>query len=485
MATALETEANDEMVENTKPAFLRRVRIRGYKSIAFCDVSLQPLTILVGRNAAGKSNFLDALAFLRDVVDSSVTKAVELHGGWSSLVCRTTDDPTIEIEIEVGFACGPARQRVRIENGENPADSTTEEMPDLTGRNFVAKYLVKIAGGPGAPAIRREKLELTDEKGELAEGTGFDLNRGSVRTPQEWAAIKASKNSSGGIVFVGSADYIGWRGIPGFPPVTEHSAEALSRTRRDQTMLGAIGYSPFLDVGDGLRCMGFYNFHPEIIRQLPKPLPGVLLRKDGGNLASVIEGLKEIDPGSVQRVRDYLVNIAEEVTDFEVAHYGEYETVRFLVNSGSAGSPLKFDAASMSDGTLRVLASLMAAFQMVLPQGYPSVVGIEEPEAALHPAAMRALVDALDEATSRTQILLTTHSADLLDNPTIRPENLLIVQMVEGQTRIGPVDEATIEIIRKKLNTLGGLERENQLEPNLDDMERQLDLNRGKEGTTT
>jgi len=42
---------------------------RGYKSIAFCDVALEALTILVGRNATGKSNFLDALAFLRDCLD--------------------------------------------------------------------------------------------------------------------------------------------------------------------------------------------------------------------------------------------------------------------------------------------------------------------------------------------------------------------------------------------------------------------------------
>ena len=57
---------------------------------------------------------------------------------------------------------------------------------------------------------------------------------------------------------------------------------------------------------------------------------------------------------------------------------------------------------------LCALATLVAAFQS---DGLtsPSVVGIEEPETALHPAAMRALVDALDEATERTQILLTTH----------------------------------------------------------------------------
>src|SRR5262249_57792916 len=134
---------------------------------------------------------------------------------------------------------------------------------------------------------------------------------------------------------------------------------------------------------------------------------------------------------------------------------------RFRLRPESGTKPITLNASSMSDGTLRTLAALVAAFQIVLPYGYPGLVAIEEPESALHPAAMRALVDALDEATLRTQILLTTHSADMPDNPTIRPENIRVVQMMGGQTVIAPVDEASVEIVRQKLDTLGGLERQN------------------------
>src|SRR5580692_6964863 len=100
MSTAASHETDNTAEIQAKPPFLRRVRIRGYKSIAFCDVTLEPLTILVGRNASGKSNFLDALAFLRDVIETSITEAVKRRGGWSSLVCRTAKVPGIEFEIE-------------------------------------------------------------------------------------------------------------------------------------------------------------------------------------------------------------------------------------------------------------------------------------------------------------------------------------------------------------------------------------------------
>ena len=97
---------------------------------------------------------------------------------------------------------------------------------------------------------------------------------------------------------------------------------------------------------------------------------------------------------------------------------------------------------------------------------------------------MRALVDALDEATLRTQVLLTTHSADMLDNPTINPENVRVVQMIDGRTVIAPVDAASVDIVRRDLNTLGGLERDNLLEPDPDDLERQKQLAEDQDGAT-
>src|SRR5215204_1980411 len=91
--------AASDAPEQTKRPFLRRVRIRGYKSIAFCDVTLEPLTILVGLNASGKSNFLDALAFLRDLMDMRATEAVNQRKGWRSIHCRNGSSN----HIEMGF----------------------------------------------------------------------------------------------------------------------------------------------------------------------------------------------------------------------------------------------------------------------------------------------------------------------------------------------------------------------------------------------
>lgn len=453
------TPAMNEGSEHTLPPFLRRVRIRGYKSIAFCDVVLQPLTILVGRNAAGKSNFLDALAFLRDVMALGAGEAVKRRGGWSSVAARNPNKPSIEIEVEATYICGRPVGRLQVD------DSSDEQPPNLEGRHFTARYAVEIVSGSNAPAaIRRETLDIVDDA--TSEIGGFD-SQPYLPPP------KSEKENGGGPIFGSGANVVHSKRGPAWSNIARLVFNGIAPQRTDFCLLSVIGRQPFLELSEGLRYMGFYNFHPNAIRTYQKPNPGWLLEKDGSNLASVIEGLKEIEPQFVERVRDYLGNIAEEVVNFDTIRYGESETVQFTVRSEQEN--LAFDAASMSDGTLRALASLMAAFQIHLPFG-PSVVGIEEPETALHPAALRALVDALDDATQRTQILLTTHSADILSGRDVNPGQVLVVRNRAGKTQITPLDPASREIIEKELYTLADLQRMDKLDLDEADLKRQSDL---------
>ncbi|MCU0913441.1 MAG: AAA family ATPase [Planctomycetes bacterium] len=65
----------------TSPVFLSRVLLKNYKSIANCSVKLGPLNFLVGPNGAGKSNFLDALRFMAESLNTSLDHALRERGG--------------------------------------------------------------------------------------------------------------------------------------------------------------------------------------------------------------------------------------------------------------------------------------------------------------------------------------------------------------------------------------------------------------------
>jgi predicted ATPase len=124
----------------------------------------------------------------------------------------------------------------------------------------------------------------------------------------------------------------------------------------------------------------------------------------------------------------------------------------------------------MSDGTLRALGILVALFQSreehahEWAAGVP-LVGIEEPETALHPAGAEVLFDALHEVSAWRQVLITSHSPDLLDGKEVDSDLILAVVAEAGETQIGPIDDASRSVVRDRLFSVGDLLRMDQLRP--------------------
>jgi predicted ATPase len=223
------------------------------------------------------------------------------------------------------------------------------------------------------------------------------------------------------------------------------------------------GLPEFRPVFDALSRMEVYNLNPREISAMQRPDPGEILRRDGSNAASV---LQKLPPPSQELVSSYLSRIAKGVSEAESKTLGSQETIEFRQIVKGQKHPWRFLASSMSDGTLRAFGILLAVFQS--SDGVntaPLLIGLEEPEMALHPAAAGVLLSALREGARHCQILVTSHSADLLDNEDIPTESLLAVDAVDGVTRIGPIDEAGRKVLHDRLFTPGELLRQNQLTP--------------------
>lgn len=396
---------------------LRRVVLKDYKSIKACNVSLGSLAFLVGPNGSGKSNFLDALRFVADALRTSLDHAMRERGGINEVRRRSSGHPT--------------HFGVRLEY----------VLPDGASGH----YAFRIGAQPGGGFVVQNEECVVHPADVTASSASYAVTSGSVKS----------------------------------------SSQAPPPAQPDRLYLvNAAGLPEFRPVYDALSRMGFYSLNPDEIRTLQKPDQGDLLRRDGSNIASVVDQMeKRHDSGKI-RIEEFLEKVVPGVRGVAHRTVGGMETLEFRQDVPGAKAPWKFPAASMSDGTLRALGILVALLQARNGPNDQAVtvplVGIEEPELALHPAAAGVILDALREASKRTQVLVTSHSPDLLDDERLETSSILAVMAKSGETQIASLDEVGRKALHDHLYTAGELLRLNQLLPDPDELShlvgRQLQL---------
>ena len=123
--------------------------------------------------------------------------------------------------------------------------------------------------------------------------------------------------------------------------------------------------------------------------------------------------------------------------------------------------PIKFEAFSMSDGTLRVLGLITAVFQ----RPSPSLLVIEEPAGSVHPEALGAILDVPRFASRSMQLVVTTHSPDILDAEWINDRHLRISVWEHGCSRTSRVSKSVQTAMQQHIMSAGELLPSNALTP--------------------
>jgi len=147
------------------------------------------------------------------------------------------------------------------------------------------------------------------------------------------------------------------------------------------------------------------------------------LAEDFSNLGLVLNRLRR-NPKAKRAILDHLSDLYDGITDFDVIVEGG--TVQVFLTEGDFTIP----ATRLSDGTLRYLCLLA----ILLDPDPPRLICIEEPELGLHPDIVTKIADLLIDASTRTQLIVTTHSEILIDAMTEHPEAVLVCEKHEGQT---------------------------------------------------
>jgi predicted ATPase len=222
------------------------------------------------------------------------------------------------------------------------------------------------------------------------------------------------------------------------------------------------GEAKFAPVLRTLAAMRVYSIEPRKLREMQEPDSGTSLRSDGGNVTSVLKEIERQSDDDFQRISDILATIVPHTTRVQVKKHGKNLSLEFTQEWGWKGRKrLKFEGFSMSDGTLRAIGLLAAVFQRPVP----SLIAIEEPEATIHPGALESILDLLHDASRHMQVVVTTHSPELLDAKWITDRHLRIVEWTEGATRVAPLSAAPRKALQDHLMGAGELLRSGALEP--------------------
>ena len=401
---------------------LKRIRIKGYKSLHDVELDLPRLAVLFGPNAAGKSNFLDALQLLSRLATSRTLgeafaapyrgKPLESfsfgHNGLRGLLDHERLHLSMEADIELSEALVETVNReIQRMHGSAPwprsgGAPNRRTAPRMTVHQRNLRYRIEVEMVPRSGELRlsKENLVALTRNGTLKRTQPFIKRRDDfiwVRREGEndWQVYDRMNGS-----FLSRPYY--------YPPHHPH----LVAVRRE------------------FESWRFHYLEPRERMRLEDPVEEVQhIGPMGEGLAAFLNTLKSSAPNQFRALEKALHALVPNVDgiDVEINDYGEAEIC--LKENGS-----KVSARLLSDGTLRMLG-LMA---LTGAADGPTLVGFEEPENGVHPGRIDLIAGFLNtrRMTGRTQFIVTTHSPILLD--LLPNDSLLVASRQGGHTRIEP-----------------------------------------------
>lgn len=342
------------------------------------EVPLGPLNVIIGPNGSGKSNLLESIALLRSAPEQLMTPIREGGGVRDWLWKGGQDTPTASLEVLIDNPKGAQKLRYRLTF-------------TAVGQRF---------------EIVDEQIENEEpvDKKHLKPYFFYHFNRG-----RPTLNVKGKNRT----LQIEDVDM----------------EKSILSQRKDPDQYPEITY-----LGQALGKIRLYrewSFGRYTAPRLPQKadLPNEVLESDSSNLGLVLNRLRR-DPTVKQRLLVALQALYEGIKDYDVQIEGG--TVQVFFHEGNFTVP----ATRLSDGTLRYLC-LLAVLCHPNP---PPLICIEEPELGLHPDVLPTLADLLKEASTRTQVIVTTHSDVLVDAMSDQPESVLVAEKSGQGTTLTRLD---------------------------------------------
>lgn len=365
---------------------LRTVHLSNFKSISNQPVSLGNFNVLIGANAAGKSNFVDTLRFIHDMLGEGASTAVGRRLGWNNLLTRGKKKSTT-ITAELLYDLREIRQPLRLgKKGYKPRE---------------INYRFEVASKAKRIYLNSETLNAR-----------FECNGDEFEEMFERTRQKVNIHSS-----------IGLPGHPKSISVPRQLEDKLFIKGGELVSIGSILLSQFIS---GWR---FYDLDVNVSRTPCVDEGQDILLNDGRNLAAVLDRLKSPSARVVhQRILKIMSILIPGFEKWEIEQQFDGSLGFKVYEKGMTKALLP---KMVSDGTIRLLGILLA---LLYQASRAILICIDEPERYLHPQVLKPIVEVMRDVSKRTQLIVTTHSAEMVK--WLEPSEVLMVDKIEGVTQI-------------------------------------------------
>ncbi|MGF7184099.1 putative ATPase [Desulfitispora alkaliphila] len=365
---------------------INKLGLRNYKSFHNIELQLNNFCVFIGSNGSGKSNLIDSLKFLKESLNSNVGHAVGNRFGWKNLLSkgrRSTEKIEIELEFMLDF--------IKFRSNEQlfqPSNSS---------------YYLQLAHTKNNTYIHKEALKTMFEMESVKTFSQFDRTKNIVKVNNNHEELSPTS-------------------------IKEDKLE-LQKNTNNKLFLDANFVSiANLLLGDLISNWKFYNIDHNLARKPSNSENDQFLEEDASNLAIMLQRLQS-DKAVKDRIKSLMKAIIPSFDTWKVERQFDASLGYKIVENEKD----VFLPKMISDGTIRLLSILVA---ILFQDKETNVITIDEPERCLHPQSLQVLVEVMREVSKNKQILVTTHSAEIVK--WLKPEEIYLVDKIEGQTRVVP-----------------------------------------------
>ena len=362
--------------------FIRSLRMRNFLSFGSGgeEITLEPLNVLIGPNASGKSNLIEAIGLLQ-ATPSDLTHPIREGGGIGEWLWKGgKPNPIAEIDATIDYPEGiiPLRYRIRFTSAGDRLELIDEVIENKSSTNppeAEVDFFYRFQKGVPVFNVRKD----IDKKAGV----------GSGRIPRQ---LRREDLSLG---------------------------QSILSQRKDPDLHPELTY-----LGNRFAQIKLYregNLGRYTAPRKPQKidLPEDFLLEDASNLGLVLNNLQH-QPGIEQTLFENLRKFHETADGISTKIQGG--TVQVFIRERGLNQPVP--ATRLSDGTLRYLCLLT----LLCHPTPPPLICIEKPELGLHPDILPTVAELLIEASQRTQLIITTHSEMLVSALTEIPESVIVCE---------------------------------------------------------